>query len=73
MGAESDGIVPDHEHPHALTTVDMECFLSVILDLVGKSFTLKDKWKKIIEFAKRESSNSSFFTSVQPMIGFSKG
>ena len=64
------------EHPRASTTDDVECFFSVIWDLVGKSFTLntvQDEWKKVcIEFEKRESSDLPFFTLVQPMIGSMK-
>ena len=52
MGAESNGIVP--EHPCKSKT---DGFLSVRLDLVGKSFTLKRRMGKVcIEFAKRRSS-----------------
>lgn len=57
------GIPP--EHPRASTTDDVECLFSVMRDLVGNSFTLKniqDEWKKIcIEFGKRESSDLLFF------------
>ena len=63
MGAESDGIVP--EHPCESTT-DMECFLSVLLDLVGNSFTLKDKW--LLNLRKERA----LICSVHPMIGFMK-
>lgn len=33
------GIPP--EHPRASTTDDVECFFSVLRDIVGKDFTLK--------------------------------
>ena len=35
-----EGIPP--EHPSASTTDDVECFLSVLRDSVGKNFTLKE-------------------------------
>ena len=45
------------EHPRASTTDDVECFFSVIRDLVGKDFTLKQvkyAWRKIcVEYEKR--------------------
>ncbi len=45
------------EHPRASTTDDVECFFSVLRDLVGKDFTLKDvkySWRKVCsEFSKR--------------------
>ena len=53
------------EHPRASTTDDIECFFSVMRDLIGNSFTLKkvqDEWKNIcIEFDKRERSDLPFF------------
>lgn len=33
------GIPP--EHPRSSTTDDVECFFSILRDMVGKSFTLK--------------------------------
>ena len=30
------------EHPRASTTDDVECFFSVLRDMVGKDFTLKE-------------------------------
>ena len=53
------------EHPRASTTDDVECFFSVMRDLVGNSFTLKtvqEEWKKIcIEFEKRTQVNLPFY------------
>ena len=36
-----------HEHLHASTTNDDECFFSILLDSVGKDFTLKEVWYDI--------------------------
>ena len=45
------------EHPRACSTDDIECFFSIIRDLVGKDFTLKQvlyEWRKVcIEYQKR--------------------
>ena len=53
------------EHPRASTTDDVECFFSVIRDLVGKDFTLKHvqtEWRKIcVEFNKRLSPDLPFY------------
>ena len=51
----TEGLPP--ENPRASTTDDVECFFSVMRDLVGKNFTLKQVqigWRKICnEFVKR--------------------
>lgn len=53
------------EHPRASTTDDVECFFSVIRDLVGKDFTLKQvkyAWRKIcVEFEKRLDPDLPFY------------
>ena len=45
------------EHPRASTTDDVECFFSVIRDLVGKDFSLKQvkyTWRKMcVKYEKR--------------------
>lgn len=58
-----EGLPP--ENPRASTTDDVECFFSVIRDLVGKNFTLKQVkigWRKICqEFKKRINPNLPFY------------
>lgn len=58
------------EHPRASTTVDVECFFSMIRDMLGKNFTLKQvkfAWRKICsEYQKRIVPEIPYyyFTSV---------
>ena len=57
---------PTHpEHPRASTTDDVECFFSVMRDLVGANFTLKQAqfaWRKVcVEFRKRISVDLPFY------------
>ena len=53
------------EHPRASTTDDVECFFSVMRDLVGTNFTLKQAqfaWRKTcLEFRKRISVDLPFY------------
>jgi len=71
---------PEPEHPRASTTDDVECFFSLLRDMVGKHFTLhivKYNWKKLcIEFGKRmdpclpfyyyTSSHDRFYEGERP-------
>ena len=53
------------ENPRASTTDDVECFFSVIRDLVGKDFTLqqvKYAWRKVCaEYDKRTDPELPFY------------
>lgn len=53
------------EHPRASTTDDVECFFSILRDMVGKHFTLhtvKYTWRKVcLEFSKRMDPSLPFF------------
>ncbi len=53
------------EHPRASTTDDIECFFSVMRDMVGTHFTVKQAqfaWRKVcIEFEKRIDDNLPFY------------
>ena len=53
------------EHPRASTTDDVECFFSVMRDLVGKDFTLKEvqySWRKVcFEFFKRLDAGLPYY------------
>lgn len=59
----NEGLPP--ENPRASTTDDVECLFSVMRDLVGKDFTLKQVqvgWRKIcLEFAKRTDPALPFY------------
>ena len=59
----SDSLGP--EHPHSSTTDDVECFFSVINDMVGANFTVKQAqiaWRKVcIEFEKRIDDSLPFY------------
>ena len=63
-----EGIKP--EHPRASTTDDVECFFSVLRDLLGKNFTVKKvqyEWRKVCgEFYKRMDPELPYYyhTSV---------
>ena len=39
---ESNGL--PKEHPRASTIDDIDCFFSILLDSVGKGYTLKEAW-----------------------------
>ena len=72
----------DHgiEHPRSSTTDDVECLFSMLRDLTGKHFTLRqatNNWRKVcIEFNKRldpdlpfyyhTSSHDRFYEGVRP-------
>ena len=53
------------EHPRASTTDDVECFFSVVRDLLGKNFTSKEvkfSWRKICnEYEKRNDPDLPYF------------
>ena len=53
------------EHPRASTTDDVECFFSVLRDMVGGDFTLKNvqyEWRKACnEFTKRQDPDLPFY------------
>ena len=57
------GLLP--ENPRACSTDDVECFLSIVRDLVGKDFTLKQVkfgWRKVcIECQKRIDPDLPFY------------
>ena len=58
-----EGLSP--EHPRASTTDDVECFFSVLRDMVGKNFTLKQvqyEWRKLCsEYTKRIDPGMPFY------------
>ena len=58
-----EGLPP--EHPRASTTDDVECFFSVLRDVVGKHFTVKQvqyEWRKLCtEHMKRLDPDTPFF------------
>jgi len=58
------GLVPV-EHPRASTTDDVECFFSMVRDLLGSSFrltTVMQEWRKIcVEFDKRLDPQLPFY------------
>ncbi len=70
------------EHPRASSSDDVECFFSVMRDLIGHSFTVKavfSEWRKInYEYSKRldsrlpfyyhSSSHSRFFEGENPQF-----
>lgn len=53
------------EHPRACSTDDVECFFSIICDLVGIDFTLKQvqyEWRKVcVEYQKRSDPNLPYY------------
>ena len=53
------------EHPQSSTTEDVECFFSVIRDMVGTNFTVKQAqttWRKgCIELEKRIADSLPFY------------
>ena len=53
------------ENPRSSTTDDVECIFSVMRDLTGKHFTLREvqyTWRKVcIEFAKRQDPDIGFY------------
>ena len=58
-----EGLPP--EHPRASTTDDVECFFSVLRDMIGKDFTVKMvqyEWRKLCnEFTKRMDPELPFY------------
>lgn len=65
------------EHPQASTMDDVECFFSLLRNMIGKYFTVKDvrfTWRKICkEFAKRFDNNSPYYYYVSKHEGFLEG
>ena len=55
------------ENPRASTTDDVECMFSVMRDLTGKHFTLREAkytWQKVcIEFTKRLDPDIGYYSS----------
>ena len=66
-----------HEHPRASTTDDVECFFSVLQDMVGKHFTVREAqygWRKAcIEFGKRLDPELPFFYHTSSHDRFYEG
>ena len=65
------------EHPRSSTTDDVECFFSVLRDLVGKDFTLKQvqfAWRKVCaEFHKRVDPDLRFYYFTSAHDRFHEG
>ena len=63
------------ENPRSSTTYDVECMFSIMRDLTGKHFTLREAqytWRKVcVEFAKRLDPDTGFYYSVQLRTGSS--
>ena len=50
------------EHPRSSTSDDVECFFSVMRDMVGTNFTAQIAWRKVcIEFEKRIDGSLPFY------------
>lgn len=65
------------EHPRASSTDDVECFFSVLRDLVGKDFTHKEVmygWRKAcVEFSKRLNRDLPFYYHTSANQRFFEG
>ena len=65
------------EHPRASTMHDVECFFSLLRNMIGKHFTVKDvrfTWRKICkEFAKRLDKNLPYYYSLSKHERFFEG
>ena len=65
------------EHPRASTTDDVECFFSVMRDMVGKHFTVREAqygWRKAcIEFGKRLDPELPFYYHTSSHDRFYEG
>ena len=70
------GIHPP-EHPRSGTTDDVECFFSVMRDLIGKDFTLKQVkvgFRKVtMEFCKRMDPDLMYFYHTSSHSRFHEG
>ena len=69
------GLAP--ENPRSSTIDDIECFFSVVRDLVGKNFTVKQVklcWRKVcLEFNKRLNPELPFFYFTSSHDRFHEG
>ena len=65
------------EHPRASTTDDVECFFSILRNMIGMHFTVKDvrlAWRKVcIELRKRLDRNLPFYYYVTKHERFFEG
>lgn len=65
------------EHPRACSTDDVECFFSVLRDIVGSNFTLKQVlycWRRCcIEFSKRIDPKLPFYYFTSSHDRFHEG
>ena len=65
------------EHPRASTTDDVECMFSIMRDLLGKNFTLKQvqyEWRKICgEFYKRMDPELPYYYHTSSHDRFYEG
>ena len=66
-----------HEHPRASTTDDVECFFSILRNMISMHFTVKDArlaWRKVcIELRKRLDRNLPFYYYVTKHERFFEG
>lgn len=65
------------EHPRSSTTDDVECFFSILRDMVGSDFTLKQvqhAWRKAcVEMTKRLDPNLPYFYHTSSHDRFYEG
>lgn len=65
------------EHPRSSTTDDVECMFSIMRDLTGKHFTLREArytWRKVcIEFAKRLNPDIGYYYFTSSHDRFCEG
>ena len=65
------------EHPRASTTDDVECYFSILRNVIGAHFTLKEvrfAWRKVcLEFAKRLDKDLLFYYYVSKHERFFEG
>ena len=65
------------EHPRSGTTDDVECMFSIMRDLTGKHFTLREArytWRKVcIEFTKRLDPDLGFYYFTSSHDRFMEG
>ncbi len=65
------------EHPRSSTTDDVECFFSVMRDMIGKNFTIKRaqfEWRKLcLEYQKRMDPALPFYYHTSSHDRFYEG
>ena len=65
------------EHPHSSTTDDVECFFSILRDMVGNNFTFKQvqhAWRKACnEMTKRLDTHLPFYYHTSTHDRFYEG